>query len=98
GLFRQAWRGCILPGVYLALCLGPVASGRRNVIGSVIGLSSRYVGDWVPVLALALALAYAVPLDRRGDPSWRRREGPRRLAARFRTWTFEAGHAGPRAV
>jgi hypothetical protein len=96
--FRQAWRAWILPVAYLGMCIGLVAAGRLSLIGSVIGLSSRYVADSVPVLALALALAYNTPLDRKGDPGWERRMDPARLAARFRAWTFESPEDRLRAV
>ncbi len=72
--YRQAWRAWLLPLVYLGMSVELVAAGRLRFVGYIIGLASRYYADVVPVLALALALAFMVPLERREDPRWARQE------------------------
>ncbi|HEX9313110.1 MAG TPA: hypothetical protein VGA30_09885 [Actinomycetota bacterium] len=70
-LFRRpAWRAWVLLGVYVGLDIALVASGRLGLIGPVIGLGARYFADSVPVFALALALAFMAPIERRNDPAW----------------------------
>jgi hypothetical protein len=68
---RQAWRAWILPATYLGILIGLVGlSNRLAAFGLVIALYPHHVSDSVPVFALALALAFMVPLDRRTDPAW----------------------------
>jgi hypothetical protein len=69
-MHRQGWRAWTLPVVYVGLDLALVATGRLGIVGPVIGLAARYYADSVPVFALALGLAFMVPLDRRDDPAW----------------------------
>jgi hypothetical protein len=73
-LCRQAWRAWAMLGAYVALCIALVVAGRLGILGAAIGLDTRYLADSVPVLALALALAFSAPIDRRGDPGWDRRQ------------------------
>jgi hypothetical protein len=92
-LRRQAWRAWTLALAYLGVCVALVAAGRLDAVGPQIGLSSRYVADAVPVLALALGLTFMTPLDRRADPMWARRSfvidrgGDGVLPERTRRWT-----------
>jgi hypothetical protein len=73
-LMRQAWRAWLMLAVYLGMCFALVIAGRLNLLAyTPIGLDARYVADSVPVFALAIALAFMVPLDRRGDSAWSRR-------------------------
>jgi hypothetical protein len=74
-LRRQAWRAWVVLSAYVGLCLGLVIEGRLGSwSGPMIGLSTRYVADAVPVFALALALSFSSPLERRTDPSWAARD------------------------
>ncbi len=70
---RQAWRAWLLLGLYVGLDLALVATSRLALFGLQAGLTARYIADSVPLLALALALAFMVPLERRRDPAWARR-------------------------
>jgi hypothetical protein len=71
---RQAWRAWTLPLTYIGSCIVLVAAARLNSwVGPLVGLDARYVADSVPVFALALGLAFLVPLERRRDPMWARR-------------------------
>jgi hypothetical protein len=67
---RPAWRAWVLLAGYLGMCIALVAVGRLPLIGAASGLGTRYFADSVPVFAIALALAFIVPLDRRGEPGW----------------------------
>jgi hypothetical protein len=67
---RQAWRAWTMLAVYVGMCIAILAAGRLSTIGPVAGLDTRSVADSVPVFALAVALAYMVPVDRRGDAAW----------------------------
>jgi len=70
---RQAWRAWVLPLVYTVLSVVLVASARVGTFSpEVLGLAPRYFADVVPVLALAIALAFMVPLERQGDVVWPR--------------------------
>jgi len=69
-LRRPAWRAWALLGAYVGLDIVLVAASRVTLIGPVIGLGARYFADSVPVFALALGLAFMVPLERRTDPAW----------------------------
>jgi hypothetical protein len=79
-LRRQAWRAWALLVVYVGMCLALVASGRLGIIGSEIGLDTRYVADSVAVFAITLGLAFMLPLDRERSTGWR----ARRVAIRLR--------------
>jgi hypothetical protein len=68
---RQAWRGWVLALAYVVASIGIIVSSNRFVIlGELIGIAARYFADCVPALALGFGLAYMVPLERVGDPSW----------------------------
>jgi hypothetical protein len=82
---RQSWRGWTLAVVYVASCIGVVVTSNRfDVLGVLIGKAGRYFSDCVPALALGLALAFMVPLERGADPAWGRRPFAERLLARLR--------------
>jgi hypothetical protein len=87
-LYRQAWRAWVMLAGYLALALALVATSRIGILGPVIGLDARYTADSVPVFALALALAFLVPLDRSADPAFRRRPLVVDLGQGRRTWVL----------
>jgi len=72
-LYRQAWCGWLLPLAYVGLSEALVASERLRFAGYLIGEAARYVADSVAVVAVGVALAFMVPLDRVGDPGWLRR-------------------------
>jgi hypothetical protein len=67
---RPAWRAWALLAAYLGMCMALVAIGRLRLVGADSGLASRYYADSVPVFAIAVALAFMVPLDRRGRSGW----------------------------
>jgi len=94
-LKRQAWRAWILPSVYLAMIVALVAFGRLGLFpAGVIGLAARYFADAVPVLAIGLALAFMVPVDRRGDPAWTRSEFAWNLLGRPRATAHDVSREG----
>jgi hypothetical protein len=86
-LRRQAWRAWLFLLSYIAMCTALVAVGRLTIIGPASGLGSRYFADSVAVFAIALGLAFMVPVDRRGDERWERRPVERRPVERGRLGT-----------
>jgi hypothetical protein len=79
---RQAWRAWVLPALSVGLSVVLLAATRLNYFSPrVLALAPRYFAESVPVVALAVALAFMVPLDRVGDPGWERGLLPRRDGA-----------------
>jgi hypothetical protein len=84
--YRCAWRAWTLLLVYIGMSTALVAVGRLPLIGAESGLGSRYYADSVAVFAVALALAFMVPLDRRSSPGWSPRVFPLGAGSRRRDW------------
>jgi hypothetical protein len=86
---RKAWRGWTLPLFYLGMTVVVVATSNRFMfLGNSIGSAARYFAESVPVLAIGLALAYMVPLDRMRDPAWGLRPFVERRLPRVRAWAL----------